>query len=478
MKMRKIISLLLALVMVCSIIPMAVFAEGEATTVTVSVADYATAKNWSNGTQYASMEMDDVIAVTLTGGSNTGKYYDSDNTWRVYQNENPSITVAANGSTILSVKITYSTKDSGIMTLNGENISSGTVVSVNAASVTFGVGNTGNGNKGKVNITDIMVTYGEAGAPCVHEYINEYDATCEKCANGDREVTLPEAFSVITFEQAQKLYDAGVTDTIYKVTGVITEVYNATYGNMYIADEDGNEFIIYGLYSADGTVRYDAMETKPIADDTITVSGKLTAYKGVAQMSSAWLVSHTPAERETCTEHVYTNEYDATCNNAGCTTGNREVTLPEADSTLTIEQANALGVSKDHSTYTEGKYYVTGIISEVYNDTYGNMYIIDEDGNVLHVYGTYDADGTNRYDAMEVKPVAGDTVKVYGVIGQYEGKPQMKNAWIVEHTPAETEDDDTSGDTSAGTGDFGFIALVSLMAVSGTALVVLKKKEF
>ena len=111
---------------------------------------------------------------------------------------------------------------------------------------------------------------------------------------------------------------------------------------------------------------------------------------------------------------------------------------PAADSTLTVEEVIALGASKEHNTYTEGKYYVTGVITEVYNTTYGNMKITDDKGNILTIYGTYSADGSARYDAMEVKPVAGDTVTIYGIVGQYNGTPQIKNGWVVKHTVAET----------------------------------------
>ena len=112
-------------------------------------------------------------------------------------------------------------------------------------------------------------------------------------------------------------------------------------------------------------------------------------------------------------------------------------TDPEADTELSIADVIALGLSKEHNTYTEGKYYVTGVITEVYNDVYGNMKLTDEAGNILTIYGTYNEDGTVRYDALEVKPVAGDTVKIYGIIGQYNGTAQIKNGWIVEHTANE-----------------------------------------
>ena len=109
---------------------------------------------------------------------------------------------------------------------------------------------------------------------------------------------------------------------------------------------------------------------------------------------------------------------------------------PAADSTLSIKDAIALGASKAHNTYTAGKYYVTGVITEVYSEQYGNMKLTDAEGNILTIYGTFDADGTNRYDAMSVKPVAGDTVTIYGIVGQYNDVAQIKNGWITAHTPA------------------------------------------
>ena len=62
------------------------------------------------------------------------------------------------------------------------------------------------------------------------------------------------------------------------------------------------------------------------------------------------------------------------------------------------------------------------------------MKIKDAEGNILTVYGTWSADGNTRFDALEKKPAVGDTIKVYGIIGQYNGTPQMKNGWIIEIT--------------------------------------------
>ena len=212
------------------------------------------------------------------------------------------------------------------------------------------------------------------------------------------------------------------TDYKYKVTGVITEVYNTQYGNMKITDDAGNILTIYGTFSADGSLRYDAMEVKPVAGDTVTIYGIVGQYNGTPQIKNGWIVAHTPGEggsTEQPTEPV-TPPADE----------------PAADSTLSVKDAIALGTGKAHDTYTVGKYYVSGVITEVYNTQYGNMKIKDAEGNILTIYGTYSADGSARYDAMATKPVAGDTVTIYGIIGQYNGTPQIKNGWIVKHTPA------------------------------------------
>ncbi len=127
---------------------------------------------------------------------------------------------------------------------------------------------------------------------------------------------------------------------------------------------------------------------------------------------------------------------DFTCDADGC----GAVVLPEADSVLTIEQAIALGKLFTKNNYTANKYYITGTIREVYQTTYGNMYLTDGT-NEITIYGTYSADGATRYDKLAVKPKAGDTITVYGIIGFYTA-PQMKNGWI-QHDNTEVVTDPT-----------------------------------
>ena len=100
--------------------------------------------------------------------------------------------------------------------------------------------------------------------------------------------------------------------------------------------------------------------------------------------------------------------------------------LPADGSTLTIEQAITIAKMQAHNTYTTQKYYITGVVTNVYNTTYGNFYIKDAEGNELCIYGLYK--DSVRYDAMTYKPVEGDEVTVYGPLGAYNTTYQMKNA--------------------------------------------------
>ena len=116
--------------------------------------------------------------------------------------------------------------------------------------------------------------------------------------------------------------------------------------------------------------------------------------------------------------------------------GNQDETPLTPNTLITIKQAIGLGASQAHNVHTSDKYYVSGVITEIKNTEWGNMILSDDEGNSLLIYGTYSADGSTRYDKLVTKPAVGDTVTVYGVIGQYYDTPQMKNGWITSHTPA------------------------------------------
>lgn len=137
-------------------------------TVTVTINSYGTANNWNMSAgqdqkdQYKEVKFGNVAKLTLSAtDQNTGKWYS--NGWRTYQKGNCTYTFTAeSGYSLVSVKITYSVKNTGTL-LNGTTVvASNDVVTVNANSITLSIGNTGAVDNGQVIITAIEVVYAVA----------------------------------------------------------------------------------------------------------------------------------------------------------------------------------------------------------------------------------------------------------------------------------------------------------------------------
>ena len=137
--------------------------------VVVNFATHAAANKWENGKMQNTVNADANVTITagsnnteVSYGNNTGKYYVSDATWRIYQADAPVVTVkAAEGKTIKSVKVTFTVKNEGAFAIGETIVSSGELITVDANSVSFTVINDGTGTKtnGQVLITAIEVIY-------------------------------------------------------------------------------------------------------------------------------------------------------------------------------------------------------------------------------------------------------------------------------------------------------------------------------
>ena len=399
--MKKIISILACVCLLLSVIVIPVSAADSATITFDNLA-----KRTSVSTSQQVWE-ENGIKVTNNKGASTSnvneQYY---NPLRCYKSSEVIVEYPGMTKLVISAVSNYAAWDSSFTDSNATATVNGLTITITFAtpvdSFTF------EKMSAQCRANSMTVYTGDAGSDPVEPPVEEPSGN--PTPDDSNTLTVVEA-TELGAAQAASAY---TTDKYY-VTGVVTAIANTTYGNLYIADDEGNELYVYGLYNSDGTVRYDALDVQPNEGDTITVYSVVGNYKGTPQLKNAWLIEMTEGESEPV-------EPD-----------------PEADSTLTVSEAIALGESKKNNVYTENKYYVTGVITEVYNETYGNMYITDDSGTTLTVYGTYSEDGSTRYDAMETKPVAGDTVTVYGVIGKYDDKAQMKNAWITLFGAGEEE---------------------------------------
>ena len=132
------------------------------TEVSTTIADYASNNSWVNSTtQYFTINLDPVT-LTAAGGGNTGKYYSSDESWRLYASSNDTLTISVpSGCTLVSTTLTFS----GTLTFGGNNVSSGSEVSLSGTSAVFTV-------TANVKITEISVLYSGSAA----SYTITYDS--------------------------------------------------------------------------------------------------------------------------------------------------------------------------------------------------------------------------------------------------------------------------------------------------------------
>lgn len=88
-------------------------------------------------------------------------------------------------------------------------------------------------------------------------------------------------------------------DVYYMVTGTLDEIANATYGNVYIKDADGNRLYSYGCYpgwGATGDARKNAIANLDIhVGDQLTIIGAKTTHNDQPQINNGVYFSHVPA---------------------------------------------------------------------------------------------------------------------------------------------------------------------------------------
>ncbi len=128
---------------------------------------------------------------------------------------------------------------------------------------------------------------------------------------------------------------------------------------------------------------------------------------------------------------------DTTAPTTGTNAPSTDEGTPE-DKYPTITVAEALKLCTDTAGYiTSERYYIRATVISVKNAAYGNMIIGDETGEI-EVYGTYSADGSVGYAAMEEKPYKGDEVLLHCILQNYNGKKEVQNARLIEFQRAES----------------------------------------
>jgi DNA/RNA endonuclease YhcR with UshA esterase domain len=212
--------------------------------------------------------------------------------------------------------------------------------------------------------------------------------TSDGAKNYSTQTTLSQQGAILD-ATIEEFLAAEVGNTQYRLSGVITNISNTTYGNLYLQDFSGETYV-YGIE--------DFQEKGLKEGDIITIVGKRAAYNGNPQVGSAVLESVIPVTAATI-EEVLTKPDDA-------------------------------------STY----FMVTGQITSITSETYGNLYLKDGDSEI-YLYGCYPgygATGDDRKFLLETKGIkVGDKLTVIAAKGSYNGVPQLAHGIYFSHESAE-----------------------------------------
>lgn len=192
------------------------------------------------------------------------------------------------------------------------------------------------------------------------------DYTCE--------TDLSQKGSIIEATVAEFLA-AEVGETQYRLNGVVTQIANTKYGNIYIKDFSGEVYI----YGTTNFADYDLKE-----GDIVTLVGPREEYKGTPQMKNA--------------------------------------TIESLQSVKVATVAEFLAAEESKEQY----YQLTGTVQNIKNTLYGNFDIVDESGQV-YVYGLLTGwnGASKQFESLGVKE--GDKISILGTRAAYNGTPQVGN---------------------------------------------------
>lgn len=228
----------------------------------------------------------------------------------------------------------------------------------------------------------------------------------------------------------------------YEITGTISNIEASDYGNFTITDETGSIYV-YGLTSewrADGKNDQSFPELGLKAGDILTLAGTRDEYKDQPQIGGpAYYISHKD--------------------------GGGEDPDPDEPGDLKVATiAEFLAASESSDVW----YQLTGKITSIDNEHYGNITIEDNTGSV-YVYGlTKTKVDKNDNSFSSIGLSEGDIVTLAGTRTSYNDQPQVGGpAYYISHEEGELPDDPALIEGTAGDGVYeGNIDLSQPSAVS------------
>lgn len=133
--------------------------------VTVSKTVHDLFPNDANGTKEVHLYNDGALAIYVNEAGNNGKIYEDGTEWRLYQTSNAVVTVTVKKGIIKTASFTYDVANTGVLTLNNDEITSGSSVSIDEQTAMFFVSNTTAGvTNGQVRVKGFTIVYDPEGS--------------------------------------------------------------------------------------------------------------------------------------------------------------------------------------------------------------------------------------------------------------------------------------------------------------------------
>ena len=214
--------------------------------------------------------------------------------------------------------------------------------------------------------------------------------------------------------------------------------YNAT-NSLFACYASTKNMDPIAIYYLDGN--YLAVSTDTISftaeggEETFTVSKNFDASVSVTCDNDWFAITGDNSYTVTAPKNETTEEI----------TGTITVTAGEFTKTIAVTQ-KAVPVEAEAITIAEfidkadttTEYKLTGTISRVVNETFGN-FDITEGSSTIYVYGLLTPDGTTQKQWADAKLKLGDVITLQGVYSVYNDSPQIKNATYVSHYGVKAE---------------------------------------
>ena len=476
-------------------------------TTSVTILDYASANNWSNGIQYTSVALNSDVTATASSGTNTGKYYTNGNDWRFYQGESATLTIATTNGTLKSATLTYTIANTGQLNYNSSAVTSETAVSLSGTSAEFAVGNSGTATNGQVKFTAISVTYTAAGTSTTYYWSSPVAAAVERpvisvadnftfsttasidCetdgatiyytldgtdpTSSSTEYTAPFTINSTTTIKAIAIKGSDESEIASKTATKNLAVPTVTVSGDLTLDLDGGTNVSAGTLSA--AVTY---EDAAVAGATVTWSSSAPAVATIDASTGAVTLLTTGTVTFTATYAGNSNYAEAT--------GTKAFTVVDSNAPGTTQQnpytvAQALTAIQvlPNNNATSEKYYVSGIVSAFYGEATGitsassKRYYISDDGTTTTQLLVYSGKGLNNVAfSSDDDLLIGDRVIIYGAIQNYQGNtPEIASGNYIVSLDR-TKQDPTIPDYTDASRVFGNTYTVDDAAITGGAITV------